>query len=271
TTDSTGAYTLTEVPYGTHMLMPTLTGYTFTPPTRTVTVTAALSGQDFTAQAATAQVRGRVLHHGGGVAAVTITDGIRSATTDSTGAYTLTGVPRGTWILTPSRNGHAFTPATRTVTITGDLRGQDFVAIPVVTSSPMLNLNYLQGAPGSTFLLSGLQFPPGATLQVRINGIVLEPSLTADDQGRFTLMLTTSLEAAPGHYVVVVSSEPTGAARRLQQTRVVVQAAYELVTSGPDAVVRVPLEGVDADERTVPASIVPLAQVPRVYLPLALR
>ncbi|PDV98006.1 hypothetical protein [Candidatus Chloroploca asiatica] len=271
TSDSTGAYTLTDVPYGTHVLTPTLAGYTFTPTTRTISVTEALMGQDFTASATTGQIRGRVFTHRGGLAGVVITDGTRSATTDSTGVYTLTGVPQGTWTLTPTREGYAFTPATRTVTVTGDLEGQDFVAIPVVTVDPLLHVNYLDGAPGSTFVLSGLHFPAGARLQVQVNGVVLDPPFMADAAGRFTLLLTTPPEAAAGQYVVVVSTVPVAQERQVQPSRVVRQTAYELVTSGPAAVVRLPLDEVVAPERTVPASVEPLAEVPRVYLPLVRR
>ncbi|MBP1469049.1 hypothetical protein EYB53_025305, partial [Candidatus Chloroploca sp. M-50] len=128
TTDSTGAYTLTDVPYGTHVLTPTLAGYTFSPATRSVTVTAALANQDFAATLRTFPVTGRVTVDGVGLAEVVITDGTRTVTTTATGGYTLTDVPYGTYVVTPTLAGYTFTPATRTITVTGDLDGQDFAA-----------------------------------------------------------------------------------------------------------------------------------------------
>ncbi|PDV98008.1 clostripain-related cysteine peptidase [Candidatus Chloroploca asiatica] len=128
TTTATGAYTLTDVPYGTYVLTPTLAGYTFTPATRMITVTGDLDGQDFVATLQTFPVRGHVTVDGVGLAEVVITDGTRSATTDSTGAYTLTDVPYGTHVLTPTLAGYTFSPVTRTITVTAALAGQDFAA-----------------------------------------------------------------------------------------------------------------------------------------------
>ncbi|WP_299756841.1 carboxypeptidase regulatory-like domain-containing protein, partial [uncultured Chloroflexus sp.] len=49
TTDAAGQYTLTNVPTGTYILTPARSGYTFSPPTRTVTVNGNVSGMDFIA------------------------------------------------------------------------------------------------------------------------------------------------------------------------------------------------------------------------------
>ncbi len=128
TTDRTGAYTLTQVLSGTHVLTPTLAGYTFTPVTRTVTVTEALTGQDFVATLQTFPVTGQVTVDGVGLADVVITDGTRTVTTTATGAYRLTDVPYGTHVLTPTLAGYTFSPVTRTISVTAALTGQDFLA-----------------------------------------------------------------------------------------------------------------------------------------------
>jgi inhibitor of cysteine peptidase len=92
-----------------------------------VTVTGDLSGPDVTATLVTYAIRGRVTDGAGnGVAGVTISDGTRSATTDAQGFYALSGVPAGAYTLTPSRDGYAFAPASRTVTVAGEVSGQDF-------------------------------------------------------------------------------------------------------------------------------------------------
>jgi inhibitor of cysteine peptidase len=127
TTDAQGFYALSGVPAGAYTLTPSLDGYAFAPASRPVTVTGELSGQDFTATLVTHAVRGRVTDNAGnGVAGVTISDGTRSVMTDAQGFYALSGVPAGAYTLTPSRDGYAFAPASRTVTVAGDLSGQDF-------------------------------------------------------------------------------------------------------------------------------------------------
>jgi len=127
TTDAQGFYALSGVPAGAYTLTPSRDGYAFAPASRTVTVTGEVSGQDFTATLVTYAIRGRVTDGAGnGVAGVTISDGARSVTTDAQGFYALSGVPAGAYTLTPSRDGYAFAPASRTVTVAGEVSGQDF-------------------------------------------------------------------------------------------------------------------------------------------------
>jgi len=128
TTDSTGNYTVTGLISGTYTLTPTLSGYAFTPLTRTVSVPPDRSGQDFTAAAITYTVTGRVT--GDALAnVVLVADNGITATTDSTGNYTVTGLISGTYTLTPTLSGYAFTPLTRTISVPPDRSGQDFNGI----------------------------------------------------------------------------------------------------------------------------------------------
>jgi len=74
-------------------------------------------------------VSGRVTDGAGnGVAGVTVSAGARSATTDATGFYTISGLPTGVYTLTATRSGYQITPASRTVTVNDHLSGQDFTA-----------------------------------------------------------------------------------------------------------------------------------------------
>ncbi len=52
-----------------------------------------------------------------------------SATTDTSGYYTLTNLITGTYTLTPTKSGYTFSPATRTVSVPPDATGQDFVTV----------------------------------------------------------------------------------------------------------------------------------------------
>ncbi|PDV97415.1 hypothetical protein A9Q02_18355 [Candidatus Chloroploca asiatica] len=65
---------------------------------------------------------------GAGLAGVTVSDGTRNATTNAEGAYTLNNVPPGTYTLTPTKDGYRFEPATRNVTVNGNVTGQNFAA-----------------------------------------------------------------------------------------------------------------------------------------------
>ena len=70
-----------------------------------------------------------------------------SATTDSNGTYTISGLALGTYAtLTPSKNGYNFTPARRAVNVSGNVTGQDFRAIAI---TPFLDLPFSDGYDGS--------------------------------------------------------------------------------------------------------------------------
>jgi len=54
-----------------------------------------------------------------------------SATTDGSGAYTITDLPAGTYVATASRSGYTFSPTARVVRVPPNARGQDFTTVPV--------------------------------------------------------------------------------------------------------------------------------------------
>ena len=130
TTDAAGAYSIPNAPAGTYTLTPSLTGYTFSPPSRSVTVTgAAITAQDFTAIAPTYAVSGTVSGDVKGGVKLTLSDSTKSfeATTDAAGAYSIPNAPAGTYTLTPSLTGYSFLPASRSVTVAGAaVTTQDF-------------------------------------------------------------------------------------------------------------------------------------------------
>jgi len=67
---------------------------------------------------------------GNPISGVTISDGAgHTATTDSNGNYTLSGLAAGTYTITPSKSGYTFSPTSRTVSVPPNATGQDFTGI----------------------------------------------------------------------------------------------------------------------------------------------
>ncbi|MDP1826779.1 MAG: Ig-like domain-containing protein [Archangium sp.] len=124
-------YYLSAVPNGSWNLVATSPGVTLTPSsfTNPVVMQGMSRGNlNFQVMAGTSfQVRGTVRTGGTPLPNVVVSDGTRSATTDSLGNYALVGVPAGTYTLTPTLAGYTFVPATLAVTVsTANLTGRDF-------------------------------------------------------------------------------------------------------------------------------------------------
>jgi len=135
-TDASGNYVATGLQPGSYTVRPSGTGLQFSPNSRTVTVGPDRSGIDFSA-VSLLQISGRVTMNGSGVAGITVSTGTRSAITNDSGNYYLENVPSGTYTLTPSGGGYTFTPASRTVTLSGsNVSELDFAVVtePQLTS-----------------------------------------------------------------------------------------------------------------------------------------
>ncbi|MBI5739603.1 MAG: carboxypeptidase regulatory-like domain-containing protein [Nitrospirae bacterium] len=128
TTTTTGTYTISGLGNGTYTLTPTKAGYTFTP--ASVTVSGADATENFTVQVYS--ISGSVTTgSGSGVTSVTVKISIggtnKTATTTTSGSYTINDVPVGNYTVTPTRTGYVFTPPSRDVTVdTANITGVDF-------------------------------------------------------------------------------------------------------------------------------------------------
>ncbi len=64
---------------------------------------------------------------GAGISGVSVSNGTTTVTTNASGAYTLPGLSNGTYTLTPSLSGFTFSPASRSVAVSGaNVTGQNF-------------------------------------------------------------------------------------------------------------------------------------------------
>jgi hypothetical protein len=185
TTDAQGVYTFTNLAYDAFVLTPTLEGYLFWPPTRTVTLPPDTMDQDFLLRRNT--LGGQVTDwHGTPFGEVTLALSIGvSATTDARGMYTFTNLLHGTYLLTPTLTGYTFVPPTRSVTLMPDTTDQDFtilagpvaISVPVGTAQWPISLVYTdtQGLP-TRLVFSAGAITPTTTLR-------LTPILVGDVPG----------------------------------------------------------------------------------------
>jgi len=84
----------------------------------------------------TYSISGRVTSGGSGLAGVSITlsggGSTQTTTTDNNGDYQFFNKAAGSYVITPSKAGYAFTPATRTAVVSNaNVSGEDFLATPV--------------------------------------------------------------------------------------------------------------------------------------------
>ncbi|MFD0725332.1 pre-peptidase C-terminal domain-containing protein [Lysobacter brunescens] len=122
----------------------------------------------------TYSISGTVTNSAGtGIAGVTVSNGSASATTSSTGAYTLPGLANGTYTLTPSLSGYTFSPVSRSVTVNGaNVTGQTFTGTATSSGGTVVHNVALpsvsSGNWSSTYTVS---IPAGTTkLVVDISG-----------------------------------------------------------------------------------------------------
>jgi Carboxypeptidase regulatory-like domain len=124
TTSTSGGYTFNGVPPGTYSVTASHTGFT-TPAAQPVTVTAGTSATANFTMTATSGISGTVTDQtsapvNGATVSYTGTGGTTgggSTTTNSSGAYTLNGVPPGTYLVSASATGYT-SPSAQTVTVT---------------------------------------------------------------------------------------------------------------------------------------------------------
>jgi hypothetical protein len=106
-------------------------------------------------------------------------------------------------------------------------------------------------------VVTGTNFPAGATVQLQANGVLIGTAAVANN-GRFRVLLQTDETAAEGYYVVVAS---------LSQMPSIAHAMYGIAARAerrnpPDE---------DLQLLTVPAAVPAHQFPPIVYLPLILR
>ena len=183
-TSASGTYSFTGLANGAYTVTPSHTAYVFTPASQAVTVSNGNGTANFaSAAAATYSISGTISGAGASGAKVTLS-GAASATTvsNASGAYSFTALINGSYLVTPSLAGYAFTPVNSTVVISGASKTANF-------SSTKL-----------TYTLSGtISGPGGPGATVKLTGTATA-SATASSQGTYSF---TGLSI--GSYTVAVT------------------------------------------------------------------
>ncbi|HXG48751.1 MAG TPA: carboxypeptidase regulatory-like domain-containing protein, partial [Methylomirabilota bacterium] len=126
--DRKGKYLFDSLPEGNYLVTPAFPGYDFTPPAQIVELRTNRTAVNFAATR-TYTLAGQITNAAGPMAGVEVSAGdAGSATTDDDGIYVFTGLPAGTYVVTPSAEGYAFTPASRSVRLKKDVLDADFGA-----------------------------------------------------------------------------------------------------------------------------------------------
>ncbi|MGI9107393.1 MAG: carboxypeptidase regulatory-like domain-containing protein [Pyrinomonadaceae bacterium] len=134
TTDAAGTYSFTVAGGGTYTSTPSLTNYTFAPPSQTFENLQANQTANFAGTLQIFNISGRVTDgNGNALAGVTITlSGSQSATTvtGADGSYSFSVTSGGSYTVTPSLSGFTFTPVNRTFNnVTADITNADFTRV----------------------------------------------------------------------------------------------------------------------------------------------
>jgi len=134
---TSGTYTFNNVTNGTYTVTPSETGFTFTPGSQSATVNGnAVTVPVFTATALSGGISGAIspAASGNGATVTLSQSGTTVATTvvGTSGTYAFNNVTNGTYTVTPSETGFAFTPGSQSATVNGNA-----VTVPVFTATAL--------------------------------------------------------------------------------------------------------------------------------------
>ena len=207
TTDASGNYTFSGLSNGSYALTPSHTGYTFNPTSQNATISSAsVTGINFTAtpQVGTFTISGTITPTAGGSGATVTLSGPAAAntTTDTSGNYTFSGLANGTYTVTPSNTGYAFSPVSQSITINGTNQvGVNFVA--AVQTGHSVTLTWIASTTSTVTGYNVYRTTTNGTGYAKINATpVLAPTVTYTD---------TTVSSGTTYYYVTTAVDVGGA------------------------------------------------------------
>jgi Carboxypeptidase regulatory-like domain len=136
-TDGDGNYVFSGLLSRIYTLIPSKSGYTFSPPSLNVTVPPNATGQNFTGTLLTYSISGGAVDRNNNpIAGVTINCNGLSTRTGSDGNYIFSGLFPGTYLCAAGKAGYTFLPSSLAVSVPPNATGQDFVSTNAATATP---------------------------------------------------------------------------------------------------------------------------------------
>jgi hypothetical protein len=194
--DGSGNYSFSGLPNGVYTVSPSNGSYQFTPTNQSVTVNGtSVTGINFNSQTVMT-ISGNLGSPGGPGATVQLTGSSNASTTaDASGNYSFSGLVAGSYTVTPTNTGYAFSPASQAVTLSGSSTTANFMS-----SVARFNISGTISGPGGPGATVGATGPSNATT-------------TADGSGNYTLtgLVNGSYTVAPsnGSYTFSPASQTT--------------------------------------------------------------
>ena len=153
--DGSGNYIFTGLPNGNYTITVSKTGYLFAPASLPATLNGASAyGLNFSSAAQTYTLSGNIGGPGGPGATVSLSgNSTTTVTADGLGNYSFPGVTNGTYVITPSRPGYVFTPASQSITVAGGNVTANFSS--VLQTNSITGTLSVPGGPNATVSLTG--------------------------------------------------------------------------------------------------------------------
>jgi hypothetical protein len=159
TTAEGGVYSFGNLPNGSYIITPSISGYTLSPASIAVTLNGAdVNGQNFAAIGVTHTLLGTVSGDVAGDVTVSLAGArTETTTTNASGQYSFSGLSNGSYTVTPTLAGYTFSPVSSSVTVNGvDVTAAGFTATAVPAATYRIS-GTVSGAvrAGVTISLSG--------------------------------------------------------------------------------------------------------------------
>jgi hypothetical protein len=225
TADANGGYSFTGLINGSYTVTPTKTGYAFTPAGQAVAISGASATANFTSAAQTYNLSGNISGPGGAGAIVNLS-GAATATTaaDGSGNYTFSGLANGSYTVTPSNAGFAFSPSSQTATISStDVSGFNFTSLPTVASITLNPLSVLGGSTATGTVTLTAPAPAG--------GAVVTLSSSNAGAAQVPASVTVAANATSATFIVTTNPVVSDTAVSISATYNTVQSANLTVTA----------------------------------------
>jgi len=238
--NSSGVYTFGGLASGSYTVTPSLTGFTLSPASQAVIVSNAnVAGVNFST--VTYTLSGTISGSAGNGATLTL-GGAASATTtaNTSGNYSFSGLGNGTYSVTPSKIGYAFSPAAQSETInSANVSNVNFTgnAVPIAVSISPAAVSLLTGgsqqftapvtnatnttvtwtATGGTVSSSGLYTAPSASGSYTVKATSVADT-TRSASATVTITTAGTVLLGDPNVETQVGSIPVGEAEAFQTT-----------------------------------------------------